>query len=563
VRIVKSRRLQEYSDEQGTGSIDLSPAIEWCRNRQVPILISASIEQKEDSFLVVTNVFDVETGKSLYKEQIPYADKEGIFEVVDEVSKEIKANPKIVPQGEEELDLAISLLMSNSFDALLDYYTGKNAYMSGDTETGIRKVHNAVKLDSSFVIALHCLALNYDHRHDSRRAIEYAQRASKLVEGMGPEQETFSYFIECTVKKEWHKANNYLNTLLKIKPDKSIDWYLRKGYITVNHIKNYKETISNLEKAIELDPMNLSGRLGECYNFLGYAYLFSGQTIKAYEAFDKYQAWTGPTPDPLHTKGSAFQFSGQYERAIEQYEKVIREDPSYHMCYKDLGWTYLELGKCREALRNFEKYIEILGKSDPYGHVLLGRFYYIQEDASMAESEVSKALELDSLSIQAHWLQGLISLELNDDIESARKELLTLKILTKDLGVSGETAYYHHLRGLILLSTSDIDGGLKSLREAEGISPADFTYFGKELVQGYYAAGLYRDAIMKADSLLNIYFVERNNGELQYLLGLAYQEENKREEANHCYQKAQQIWKDADTDFRPLKRLISKLEESL
>ena len=105
------------------------------------------------------------------------------------------------------------------------------------------------------------------------------------------------------------------------------------------------------------------------------------------------------------------------------------------------------------------------------------------------------------------------------------------------------------------------DEGLESLRSAEKVSIQDFAYFGKELVSGYLKAGLFKDAISKAEILLTTF--NENNAELQYLLGLAYEAEGRRDKQMECFQKADQIWKEADNDFRPLERLISKLENTL
>ena len=54
------------------------------------------------------------------------------------------------------------------------------------------------------------------------------------------------------------------------------------------------------------------------------------------------------------TLGDVFYFQKEYERAIEQYQQVVRSNPRFQDAYFGLGAAYYKLGKYSEALPHFE-----------------------------------------------------------------------------------------------------------------------------------------------------------------------------------------------------------------
>ena len=345
---------------------------------------------------------------------------------------------------------------------------------------------------------------------------------------------------------------------LELKPD-DVQMHLQLGYDLSRHKKAFDEAISQFKEVIALDPKNLSGQLGPAYNYLGHAYLYLRQFEKAMDALNRYQSLAPNKPDPLHSIADALSFKGRYEEAIAQYSEVVRKHPSFYESYEDLGLTYLAIGKWRQALSSFNRYLAVAPQGLlPKGHILLAKVYFIQENTPLAEKEIDEALALNPQYLQAHWLRGLIALTSSGNLDRARKELQVMEEITEDPIASNEIAYYHHLRGRILLAENKIEEGLEALRNAVEASPRNFIYFRKEVTHGYLIAGLIKEAIKEASELLTF---NENDGEVLYLLGLAYMQDGTLDKAKNFSQRAQRTWREADTDFRPSEQLKSKLEE--
>ena len=58
-------------------------------------------------------------------------------------------------------------------------------------------------------------------------------------------------------------------------------------------------------------------------------------------------------------KTLAYSDLGQYERAIQDYNKAIQLNPNYAEAYNNRGWAYYCLKQYGKALKDFEKALEL------------------------------------------------------------------------------------------------------------------------------------------------------------------------------------------------------------
>jgi tetratricopeptide (TPR) repeat protein len=551
VKTLTKTRMLELSHAHGLKNIDMTAGLSLCRQEKIQVLISGKIIQVGEAYRVEASIFDFAAAEQFFAADFQGAGPKAILAMIDELSKQIKKKLH-VKEARHDCPLPVSL------EAYKRFAEGQSAYYSGDPIRAIQLAQQAVALDSIYVDAWRALAVWHDAIGDSSRALQHARRAKALSLNRGEIEYLQSLIVECQVLRNWDYNIAYLKRYLSLRPT-DVNKHLQLGYVFSRGKMAFGEAIYHFNKVINLDRDNHSDRLAPAYNHLGMAYLFSDKFDSAMMAFHKYQALAPDNPDPLHSLGEAWSFHGDYEAAVDQFIRVIQQYPHYYKAYDDLGSAYLALGKWRKARQNFEAYLRAAPPSmSSRGHLLLARVYFIQGNPALAEQELQKALALDERNFQAHWLRGLNALS-SANPDTAQKELQVMEKLAALPRAHDEMAYYHHLRGRMLLAEGKFPEGLSALQKAANASPRDFLYFKKELAEGYLIAGELEEAIREADGVKSF---NANAADALNVLGQAYKSKGEGEKARQFFQQALQSWRAADADFYPLKRLQAKSKNS-
>ena len=63
--------------------------------------------------------------------------------------------------------------------------------------------------------------------------------------------------------------------------------------------------------------------------------------------------------DLFVSQGASYYNVGQYQRAIEDYDKAIELDPNNDRTYQQRGDCYVELGQYQRAIEDYGKAIEL------------------------------------------------------------------------------------------------------------------------------------------------------------------------------------------------------------
>ncbi|MEQ8471456.1 MAG: tetratricopeptide repeat protein [Marinoscillum sp.] len=104
-----------------------------------------------------------------------------------------------------------------------------------------------------------------------------------------------------------------------------------------------------------------------------------------------------------NNKADQFYKKGQYEEAVEAYNKTIETNPTDITSLYNRGRAHEELDHFTEAEQDFLKILEI----DPKhlnANLSLSKLYYRQESYSKAVIFADRALELNENSAQGHFL---------------------------------------------------------------------------------------------------------------------------------------------------------------
>jgi len=189
----------------------------------------------------------------------------------------------------------------------------------------------------------------------------------------------------------------------------------------------HEDAIGFLEKAVELDP-----DFAVAYGYLARSYSWLGNTGARNEAIKKAKALSQKVTDKerffieanyasyiernrekvfsivqqaakkypkeklFHDwLGIMFRVDGKYDKAIEQYNKVLELDPNYGEAHNELGYAYLLKENFEKSIEHFKKYVSINpDEANPLDSLAEAYFWMGKLDEAIAR--YNDALEIKS-----------------------------------------------------------------------------------------------------------------------------------------------------------------------
>ncbi len=142
-----------------------------------------------------------------------------------------------------------------------------------------------------------------------------------------------------------------LNEVLHLQPRRSDVWI----FLGIAHFRRgeFGKALGAYEQALALEPGSASA-----HNNLGTLYLAmflrrknQDLLVKAMDAFNQALGRNPRMESAYNGRGTAHKFSGKNEEAVADWQKAIELNPGYIDPYFNIGITYLEKGKPKEALR--------------------------------------------------------------------------------------------------------------------------------------------------------------------------------------------------------------------
>ena len=168
--------------------------------------------------------------------------------------------------------------------------------------------------------------------------------------------------------------------------------------------KNWDELIPICTEIIELER-SPHDKAFAYYN-RGLAYYYKGDFDRAIEDFNKALELDPNYIGAHYNRGLAYYYKGDFDRAIEDFNKALELDPNYIGTYYNRGLAYYYKGDFDRAIEDFNKALEL----DPnYIGIYYNRglAYYYKGDFDRVIEDFNKALELDPNYIGAHYNRGL------------------------------------------------------------------------------------------------------------------------------------------------------------
>jgi tetratricopeptide (TPR) repeat protein len=142
------------------------------------------------------------------------------------------------------------------------------------------------------------------------------------------------------------------------------------SFLSIRQIRIWENGLSVWSYVIEKEPEKVS----IAYTNLGSFYQKAGQYDKAMENYDKAIILDPNDHLAYINRGVIFDAVGQFDKAIESYNKAVIANPDDYRAYYNRGLSYDKVGRIVEAIEDFQRATK-LNAMDPRAYNNLGVLY--------------------------------------------------------------------------------------------------------------------------------------------------------------------------------------------
>jgi len=206
------------------------------------------------------------------------------------------------------------------------------------------------------------------------------------------------------------------------KVDKAIESFQKSIELNPDNAEAHFE-IAKLVKDIEapelaetefLIAIEKDAKFVDAYEGLGDFYMVLDKADQAVEIYNQPLIWLKPSNadqsklvSRFRSKlGRAYYEIEEYERALEQFDKVLLIDPNMEV-YRDLGRAYYKMDKAHQAVKAWQKALEFNPDNIDI-HYRLGTVHHKMGDLKSAVEEYRNVVNLDATHVQAYRNLGFV-----------------------------------------------------------------------------------------------------------------------------------------------------------
>lgn len=206
--------------------------------------------------------------------------------------------------------------------------------------------------------------------------------------------------------KQYEKEIKKLRWLIWLNPT-SLNYSIRAGIY--KNLNQYDKAIKDISKAISINPNN-----AEYYENRAYYYSEMGENDLAIEDYNS-AIDLKFTPKEDYSlflfRAQSFEDNKEYQRAIKDYDIVIKHIPEEIEAYIGKGICLDRLEKYEEAIETFDQGIKI-DDTDSALFVNKGNAFFSLQKHEKALLNYQKAIELDNNNYYAYYNRGRLYYDL-------------------------------------------------------------------------------------------------------------------------------------------------------
>jgi tetratricopeptide (TPR) repeat protein len=228
--------------------------------------------------------------------------------------------------------------------------------------------------------------------------------------------------------------------------------------------------------------------------------MLQGDYESAIEDFDRAIELDDQDAKTYSARGEAYFKMGDVDQAMADFDRAIEIDPQLMGAHYFRGVAFADLGDYDRALADLDKAID-LNPQDAWPYSDRGYVYWITNNPSHAIADLDQAIELDPQLDQAYHFRGLAHYELGN-YEKAFEDF------NRAIKLDPQTADYFLSRGLIHAELSESEAAITDLETALELGLAtELEQFANEVLEdlnSLRSSGLVLEWLVTADELNTI-----------------------------------------------------------
>ena len=421
-------------------------------------ILHGALSKAGDTFRIDYSLLAADTLKSIGLDQVKGEGEGSFFEMVDELTKRIKADFKLsVEEIETDIDREVGKITTSSPKARDFYVEGIRYYNEKKFEKSIEQLMKAVKIDPEFAMAYKQLALSYGYWGYRKEAKKYHGKALELLDRVS-ERERYlikgSYYN--SVEQAYIKAIKTYLELLNVYPDDE-EAKLVLGAIYIN-LEEWVLALDWYNKVLQTNS-----RSYKAYNNIAYIYMAEGRYDQARKIIQDNKEIFPSQIYFYRNMAHAYLYQGKYKFALHEVDEALSLDPGDFTTIALKGNIHHVEGDLISARKYYMKLLEGDDpKSQVEGRLWMAHLHLLQGQYDKCMDEIiegikhSKKYDLKYHESTFMLFLAYLNFRLNRLTEALETTKQAMKIAL-EANEANDQKWVLHLQGLVYLKMKKMD----------------------------------------------------------------------------------------------------------
>lgn len=505
----------------------------------------------EGRLTIISQINDLTSNSLLASQKVAGAGADDLFEIVNELSRDIRRALEIETEDSPEVKAGVARLKTDSKDAYKSYVNCRQVLHGRRYEEALPHCREAVSEDPDFLHAWDLLANVYDNMGERRLALEALRNAVRLLDRVPRTDQLTVLLRQAQIEENWRDYEQYLKELQLLQPEDPT-WPFRLGWHYATHVRDYDLAVREYRQALS------KGAEPRVHGYACFALLSAARYAEALQSCRRFVQESPGDASAHDNLGYLYMVRGEYSAAREAFQEALSLRPNFSHALQNMGELELSLGRVEQARRHFDSFLaQATGeKQEIEARFSLAWFHWVLKELEPARQAVAAVLREDPERVRALWLRGLIQLD-QGDLAGARQSLAEIDGLLKPNSSLRRAEFRLHLAGSIARAEDRPADAVPLFRRALDLGPSDRPFFLVALAHAQLDAGRPDAAADRYREALDV-----NPRHVNALLGLARlrQDLGEQEAALETYRRAWPVLSAADKGFPGREQTINAIQ---